>query len=167
MIIAEVEPTPTWIVARSGMKLARHGGANRADDPLFLFARGRRYRQSRGVRRALDEPVDRRDMHRIVAADPHQVRGDLGNHQLGALGEQLRHDLEVAEVDVAVRVGRRDRHQVDIEIVEARRQHTGAVVGERDELAAAARKDSPIHWRQVKRFQAEALAQPGQIPTEE
>ena len=137
--------------------------ADRRDISRFLFT-GLGQVDRRQLDGALDEVVDLRNMDRVVAADANRILVDLGNHQVGVAREQLRHDLRFAEVAVAMLVGRRHGHQVHIEIVQRGRQMPGAIVLNRREVCRAAMVNRAVVRRQVHRLEAEALAQPGQIP---
>src|ERR1700687_5159018 len=61
-------------------------------------------------------------------------------------------------------VGRRHGHQVHVEIVERGRQMSRAIILDRREIGGAARVDLAIVRRQIKRFEAEAFAESGQVP---
>jgi hypothetical protein len=91
---------------------------------------------------------------------------DFGDHQVGVAREQLRHDLHVAEIDVAVLVRRRYRHDVDIEVFHRRRQVALAIVGDRGEVGAALGVDLAVVGGDVVRCEPEAFAQARQVPIE-
>ena len=137
--------------------------ADRRDISRFLFA-GLRQIDHRQLDSAFDEVVDLRNMNRVVAADANRILVDLRDHQIGVAREQLRHDLRFAEVAVAVLVGRRHGHQVHVEIIERGRQMPGAVIHDRREVGGAAMVNRAVVRRQIHRLEAEALAQPRQIP---
>ena len=48
----------------------------------------------RKIHRALDEEIDLRDMHLVVAADPDVVLLDFRDHQIRLAREHLLHDLD-------------------------------------------------------------------------
>ncbi len=72
------------------------------------------------IDRAFDEEIDLRQMHLVVAADADVVRLDFRDCQIGAAREHLLHDLDVAEVDESVFIGRGNFDEADVEIFQSR-----------------------------------------------
>ena len=144
-------------------------GDERADriDGAPLLLRGRWGRDLGHSDRALDEIIDLRDMHRVVATDANRARVDLRDHQICVARAQLRHDLEIAEIDLAVGIRRRHGHQVDVEVLQSGRQVARTVVADRHVFSHPVVKQLAIDRREIERLQAKALAQAGQVESEQ